>query len=156
MKAQSQILRIYQSENGVGLIEILISVVILAVVTGTMFISLSYANYRALINTHRRVALLAAQSEMEKIKFYNEVSKVIVLPSNRTVTIQSSTVGDPIIGTEYFTVTRIYDPSVTLTTFFKRVQLEIKWREHLVPFLGTHNLWGDEHSVKVVEDYYEH
>lgn len=147
--------KIVSSDDGFGIIQALVGLIIVTIALSGLFLSSYYAWHSALGNYHYRVALLKAHQKLEEVKFLNR--------NNESVTLTNTiTSGDFIMDEEdgELVWARIHPPqrdtfidrAVSEYVNFDRIQIKITWRDGPERFLN--NILNKERALVLREDYY--
>jgi Tfp pilus assembly protein PilV len=142
-----------QNQQGSALIEVLAAMGILLFVITGMMITISYARYKSTTNYHYRIALLRAESELQRIKMQHYTNGYFGSLATKAFTIQHETNAKPINANIYFSSSTVNDPQTSLRASYTTITAKVKWRE-AAPMFALFLSPNDEKEIVLREDYY--
>ncbi len=120
------------NERGVTLLEVLISVAVLAVLVITIYIGIIYAEKQSIQNYRQRAATLLATGELEKQYFYNKYhtkqDDLQFRPfRDKEVLIDVLSNGAPLMGIQSLSATPAFEFSGAQQYPYTRVLTRVEW-----------------------------
>jgi hypothetical protein len=150
------------SEEGFGLISVLLTLLIVSIAVAGLFVSVHYANSKALENYHFRAALLQASGRMDLIRSRNigqgdTPVNLSFVPGlyNQIILDERDGNSQPLVATLNVTQRQVQDEVMSLNhVVYDEIVLKLSWRE------GPLNVFNDsqnQNKIKTIilrEDYF--
>jgi len=139
-----------KNERGVTLLEMLVTVVVLAVLIISIYVGILYAEKQSILNYRQRAATLLATGELEKQYFYNKYhtkqDDMQFFPvRNKEVAIDVMSTGAPLMGIINVSQMRASEFSGAQQYPYTQVIARVEWQD-------PRTLEGQ--YIELREDYY--
>ncbi len=142
-----------QNQKGSALIEVLASMGILLFVITGMMITISYARSKSIQNYHYRIALLKAESELQRIKMQHYTTGNFGSLATREFFIKTESNAKPINAKIYLTASTVNDVQTSMKASFISITANVRWRE-TPPMFALFLSQDDYQEIVLREDYY--